>query len=118
MSAGESRFVAEALLAMRQSFFSLAILASIFPGPALAQFKSWSKEQRTFERFSGALVSALHGPPRCRPRAKGDDERAGVRLTTVRRQTKLPGVLGTRCARGILTWRPTTIEAYLDPCVA
>jgi hypothetical protein len=46
---------------MRQSFFSLAILASIFPGPALAQFKSWSKEQRTFERFSGALVSALHG---------------------------------------------------------
>ena len=48
-------------MAMRQSFFSLAILASIFPGPALAQFKSWSKEQRTFERFSGALVSALHG---------------------------------------------------------
>ena len=39
-------------MAMRQSFFSLAILASIFPGPALAQFKSWSKEQRTFERFS------------------------------------------------------------------
>ena len=36
-------------MAMRQSFFSLAILASIFPGPALAQFKSWSKEQRTFE---------------------------------------------------------------------
>ena len=50
-----------AIVAMRQSFFSLAILASIFPGPALAQFKSWSKEQRTFERFSGALVSALHG---------------------------------------------------------
>ena len=48
-----------AIVAMRQSFFSLAILASIFPGPALAQFKSWSKEQRTFERFSGALVSAL-----------------------------------------------------------
>ena len=44
---------------MRQSFFSLAILAAVFPGPALAQFKSWSKEQRTFERFSGALVSAL-----------------------------------------------------------
>ena len=60
--ASESRFVAEgAIVAMRQSFFSLAILASIFPGPALAQFKSWSKEQRTFERFSGALVSALHG---------------------------------------------------------
>ena len=51
MSAGESRFVAEgALVAMRQSFFSLALLAAIFPGPTLAQFKSWSKEQRTFER--------------------------------------------------------------------
>ena len=49
-------------MAMRQSFFSLALLAAIFPGPTLAQFKSWSKEQRTFERFSGALVSALQLP--------------------------------------------------------
>ena len=67
MSAGESRFVAEgAIVAMRQSFFSLAILASIFPGPALAQFKSWSKEQRTFERFSGALavLDGRRGLPR------------------------------------------------------
>ena len=81
MSAGESRFVAEgAIVAMRQSFFSLAILASIFPGPALAQFKSWSKEQRTFERFSGALVSALHGGcARAYPERRIRVTRAGVK---------------------------------------
>ena len=51
--ASESRFVAEgAIVAMRQSFFSLAILASIFPGPALAQFKSWSKEQQGAANFA------------------------------------------------------------------